>query len=89
VIRGIYRNGLFYPSEPVPPELTDGQEVRVEWGFDVPSDDPADIDQWDEQWRAIGPFHYESGERERVQAALEEADALAKASVRQQMESGR
>lgn len=87
MIRAVYRNGVIYPAEPVPPEWSDGQEVRVEWDFAEPSDDPADIERWDEECRLAGPFQYEPGERERVQAVLEEADALAKAHVRRQMEA--
>ncbi|HEY3242941.1 MAG TPA: hypothetical protein VGM03_06265 [Phycisphaerae bacterium] len=89
MIRAIYRNGLIYPVEPVPPEWSDGQEVRVELDYEEPSDDPEDIDRWDAEWRAVGPFQYEPGERERVRAVLEEADALAKACVRRRMESGK
>ena len=89
MIRAVFRNGVIYPVEPVPSEWYDGQEVRVEWGYVEPSDNPKDIDAWDAEWKATGPFQYEPGERERVRAALEEADALAKECVRRQMESGR
>ena len=88
MIRAVYRNGVIYPAEPVPPEWMDGQELRVEWDFEEPSDDLAEIDRWDAEWRRVGPFRYEPGERERVRATLEEADTQAKACVRQQMESG-
>jgi predicted DNA-binding antitoxin AbrB/MazE fold protein len=88
VIRAIYRDGIIFPAEPIPPEWSDGQEVRVEWGYDEPSDDPEEIDRWDAEWRSVGPFQYEPGERQRVQAILEEADTLAKACVRRHMESG-
>ena len=88
MIRAVYRNGVIYPAEPIPPEWFDGQEVRVEWGYDEPSDDLEQINRWDTEWRAVGPFQYQPGERERVKAVLEEADALAKACVRHQMESG-
>ncbi len=87
MIRAVYRNGIIYPTEPVPPEWSDGQEVRVDWGFEEPSDDPDEIDRWDEECRRVGPIQYGPGERERVRAALEEADVLAKACVRRQMES--
>ncbi|GMU23654.1 MAG: hypothetical protein AMXMBFR13_37320 [Phycisphaerae bacterium] len=88
MIRAIYRNGVIYPSEPVPPEWSDGQEVRIEWDLTEPSDDPAEIDRWDEDCRRFGHFQFEPGEREMMQAALQEADALAKECVRSQMESG-
>jgi hypothetical protein len=79
MIRAFYRNGLIYPAEPVPPEWLDGQEVRVDSDSDSPGDDPGEIERWDAEWRRVGPFQYEPGERERVRAVLEEADALAKA----------
>jgi predicted DNA-binding antitoxin AbrB/MazE fold protein len=88
MIRAVYRNGVIYPIEPVPAEWSDGQEVRVERDFDEPSDDPTEIDRWDQECRGGGVFQYKPGERERVRAVLEEADALAKAYVRRQMESG-
>jgi hypothetical protein len=89
MIRAVYRNGLIYPAEPVPPAWSDGQEVRVEWDFAEPSDDPAEIERWDEECRRVGPFQHEPGQREREGAVLEEADALAKACVRRRMESGK
>ena len=88
MIRAYYRNGLIYPAEPVPPEWLDGQEVRVDSELDGSMDDPAEIDRWDAEWRRVGPLQYEPGERERVQAVLAEADALAKECVRRRMESG-
>lgn len=65
-MRAVYRNGVIYPAEPVPPELSDGQEVHVEWDFEQPSDDPAEIERWDSQWRQVGPLKYAPGERDRV-----------------------
>ena len=88
MIRAVYRDGVIYPAEPVPPEWSDGQEVRVEWGYDEPSDNPDEIDRWDAEWRQVGPIQYEPGERQRLQEVLEEADALAKSCVRRRMESG-
>jgi predicted DNA-binding antitoxin AbrB/MazE fold protein len=87
-MRAVYRNGLIYPKEPVPPELSEGQEVQVEWDYEQPSDDPAEIERWDLEWRRIGPINYEAGERERVRSALEQADRQAKEAVRSQMEKG-
>lgn len=88
MIRAIYRDGIIYPEEPVPLELQDGQEVRVEWDYSDPSNDPQEIDRWDAEWRAVGPMHYEPGEREQFQRTLEEADRIAKDFVRRRMESG-
>lgn len=87
MIRAVYRDGVIYPAEPVPPEWPDGQEVRVERTLEESAHDPSDIDQWAEECNRHGFFQFEPGERERVRAALEEADALAKECVRRQMES--
>ena len=81
-MRAVYRNGLIYPSEAVPPELSEGQEVKVEWDFEEPSDDPAEIERWDLEWQRVGPMKYEAGEGERVRSVLEEADRKAKEVVR-------
>lgn len=89
MIRAVYRDGLIYPAEPVPSEWADGQAVNVESDFHVPSDDPGAIARWDTEWRQAGPIQYEAGEREKVQALLDEADVLAKETVRRRMESGR
>jgi hypothetical protein len=93
--RGHVKNGQILLEEPV--RLPEGAEVQVELTeqdivsigeVPEPSDDPFDIEQWDLDWRRVGPLHYEPGERERVQNALEEADALAKATVQREMEHG-
>lgn len=88
MIRAIYRDGVIYPKDPVPQEWADGQEVQVDWEPSEPSDDPAEIDRWAAECRQAGVFQLEAGERERMQAALDEADADAKAYVRRQMELG-
>lgn len=88
LIKAIYRNGLIYPAEPVPPDWSDGQAVIVETEWAEPSDDPGEIDRWVAEWRAVGPLQYEPGEREHVQAVLAEADRQAKDFVRRRMESG-
>jgi hypothetical protein len=84
MIWGVYRDGLIYPSGPVPPDWSNGQRVTVEPEHE-PSDDPAEIDRWEVQWRQVGPLKYDPGEQERAQAAMEEADRLAKDEIRRQM----
>lgn len=89
MIRGIYRKGVIHPTDPVPLEWAEGQEVRVESAEEEVSDNISDIDRWDAEWQEIGGIHYEPGEKERIQAILEEADTIAKEFVRRRMESGR
>lgn len=90
MIRAVYRDGLIHPTDPVPSDWTDGQPLEVEpaAASREPSDDPADIDAWYKECKRLGPMRFEPGEWERVQAALEEADRLAKDFVRRRMESG-
>jgi hypothetical protein len=82
MIWGVYRNGLIHPIDPVPPDWTEGQRVSIE---PEPSDDPAAIEQWIADMQKVGPILDEPGEWERFQAALDEADAIAKEQVRRQM----
>lgn len=91
MIRAVYKDGLIYPAEPIPPEWADGQPVTVEPALSngEPSDDPAEIDRWDARCREVGFFDFEPGEEERFQAALDEADRIAREFVRRRMESGR
>ena len=86
MIRGIYRKGVIIPTEPVPAEWADGQAVNVEpAGAADPSDDPDEISRWAAAMRREGRFQFEPGERERFQATLDEANALAKEQVRRDM----
>jgi hypothetical protein len=84
MIWGVYRDGLIYPSSPVPPEWADGQRVSIEPDFE-PSDDPAEIERWAQEMRRSGGIQLEPGERERMQAILDEADRFAKEQVRREM----
>lgn len=88
MIRGIYREGVIHPTDPVPLDWAEGQAVRVESADEEVSDNPTDIDHWDAEWRQTGGIYYEPGEKERIEAVLEEADAIAKEFVRRRMESG-
>lgn len=85
MIRGIYRNGVIYPTDPVPPEWADGQEVQVDLNGKA-AEERSEVERWDAEMRALGPIRFGPGERERFQRALDEADALAKDQVRRRME---
>lgn len=87
MIRAIYRDGVIYPAEPVPPDWADGVAVRVETEESDRMDAQA-LDRWEADWRALGPPTFAPGERERMQAAMDEADAIAKEQMRREMESG-
>ena len=82
MISGEYRDGVIHPIGPVPPDWVEGQRVSIE---PEPSDDPKDIERWAEEMRKTRSSLDEPGEWEKLQTALDEADALAKEHVRRQM----
>ena len=51
-------------------------------------DSPEAIDRWEAECESMGPLEFEPGERERFEAILREADAVAKAQVRHDMGLG-
>ncbi len=83
MIRAVLRDGLIHPLEPLPAEWSDGRELRVDEA--EPSDHLDDLDQWYQELEALGAALYEPGEREQIQAIMEEADEQAKAIVRREM----
>ncbi len=82
MIRAVIQNGEIRALEPLPAGWSDGRQVIVEEAAGVPADD---LEEWYRELQALGPAQYEPGERERVRAILDEADAQAKASVRRAM----
>jgi hypothetical protein len=84
MIKAVVRNGQIHPLEPMPSDWKDGQEVRVESG-DVSPPQDGDLDEWLRELDELGPVVYEPGEREAMQAVLDEADRQAKEIVRRQM----
>jgi hypothetical protein len=82
MISGEYRDGVIYPIDPVPADWANGRRVSIE---PEPSDSPKDIERWVEEMQKLGPALDEPGEWETFQAALDEADAIAKEHVRRQM----
>ncbi|MBX3376714.1 MAG: hypothetical protein KF678_06895 [Phycisphaeraceae bacterium] len=85
----VYRDGLFYPSEPVPSDWKEGQRFTLLPDGLEPSDDPSDIARWESQMLQSGQLQFESGEREKFHNFMAEADRDAKESVRRSMESDR
>jgi hypothetical protein len=85
MIRAIVRDGMIRPTDPMPPEWINGQQVIVEDAQPTPAED---LDEWYRELKELGPAQYKPGEWETVQSILREADEQAKAVVRQQMGSG-
>jgi hypothetical protein len=79
--RAVLKNGVIYPLEPLPPEWTDGQELWVEPAAD---ESPESLEQW---YRELEAMVAENDPEDiaRLEAALKEADELAKAQVRREM----
>jgi hypothetical protein len=82
MIRAVVKNGSIFPIDPIPPDWVEGFQVIVEDANPPPVED---LDEWFRELQDLGPALYEPGEREMVQAILNEADKQAKDIVRQQM----
>jgi hypothetical protein len=82
MIRAVVKNGSIFPIGPIPPDWVEGFQVIVEDANPPPIED---LDEWYRELQELGPAQYEPGERETVQAILNEADKQAKDIVRQQM----
>jgi hypothetical protein len=79
--RAILRDGVIYPTEPLPPEWEDGQEV---WVDTAPSDSSEELDRWREELEAQAA-RISPEDIKRLEAALAEADKQAKDMVRREM----
>ena len=84
MLKAVLRNGVIVPLEPLPPEWHDGQELNVE-PAPAAADEP-DVDS-DEYWRQLDALAAQiTKEDERtLDAALAEADRIAKEQVRREM----
>jgi len=82
VIRAVVQNGLIRPVEPLPAEWNEGRQVIVE---DADFTSAEELEGWYRELQRLGPAQYEPGERQQVQAVLNEADEQAKALVRREM----
>lgn len=86
MIRAVYREGRIQPLDPVPPEWVEGMELHIESVSDV--DLPTDHDalrQWSSEMERLVSEFNDPEEWARLDAALAEADQLAKESIRREM----
>jgi hypothetical protein len=85
MIRAIFKGGVIYPLDAVPPEWADGQELQV--GLTVPEspNDPGEADRWLKEMNALMANLNDPQEWEQIERTLEEADRQAKESVRRDM----
>ncbi len=81
--RAVLKNGVIYPLEPLPPEWADGKEVWIE-DVEESAETPAADDEWFERLEAAAK-QISPRDIEKLEAALKEADELAKAQMRREM----
>ena len=82
MIKAVLKNGTIQPLEPIPSEWDDGVELQVE-AADSP-DTPEVIRSWYEDLNRLAA-KIAPKDMERLESALREADAEAKAQVRREM----
>jgi len=84
--RAVLKNGVICPLEPLPPEWTEGQELWVEAADESEDESPEALDRWYQELEALVAQN-DPEDLARIEAALKEADELAKAQVRREMEA--
>jgi hypothetical protein len=67
--KAVLRNGVIYPLEPLPPDWTDGRELRVE-DAQEPDESPEAINRWYQELQALEPALEDPREIEQFQAFL-------------------
>jgi hypothetical protein len=85
MIRALIKNGVLKPLDPLPPEWRDGRTVEIT-GDVASEEDSEGLDEWYhelEQAIAIDPMTPDDVRQ--LEAALAEADRLAKEQVRREM----
>ena len=80
--KAVLKDGLICPLEPLPPEWTEGQELRVEAVADT--DEDSDLDVWYQELQALVAQN-DPEDLARVNRAIRAAHEQAKALVRKQM----
>jgi len=80
-IEAVVKNGLIYSLEPLPPEWTEGSELAIQLVYAPPIHEELQTDQGE----ANGVATTDAADDARLDAALAEADAKAKAIVRREM----
>jgi hypothetical protein len=79
--KAVLKNGVIYPLEPLPPECTDGRELRVE---SADEDDDRDLESWFNELQAMVAQN-DPNDLAHVDKAIRDAQDQAKALVRRQM----
>ena len=84
MIKAVYHNGEIHPTEPIPDDWVDGQELEI---VALPTRDEADLDAIDEWYRDVERLAAEMDDDdwEQMDAAIREADRLQKEGMRRAM----
>jgi hypothetical protein len=83
VIRAVVEHGQIRLLEPLPSEWVEGRELRIlEAGS---GESPEEVDKWRLEMNALTAEADDPADWARIEAALSEADAQAKAYVRREM----
>ncbi len=80
MIRAIDRDGKIEPLDPRPAHWGEGRELQIIEA--EPSDDPEEIEKW---WNELRNGPDDPEDWQRFEAALAEADRVAKDQVRKEM----
>jgi hypothetical protein len=84
MIRGIIKNGLIHPLDPLPEEWSEGREVVVEEAEEEQPESPEEFDRWYEEMERLAA-DVDPQDIDRIMTALAEADVQAKEFVRREM----
>ena len=76
--RAILKNGLIYPLEPLPPDWGEGQELDVQ---EVEKDSEESLERWYQELETMVREN-DAEDLGRLEAALQEADVVAKEQMR-------
>lgn len=84
MIKAVYQNGVIHPTEPIPDEWVDGQELEI---VALPTRDESNLDALDEWYRDLERLAAEidDDEWEQMDTAIREADRLQKEGMRRAM----
>jgi hypothetical protein len=85
MIRGVVKNGVIHPLEPLPADWEDGREVLVDDVVEESSNGSADVDHWTEEMNALTAELNVPEEWHAIEEVLAEADRQNKALVRREM----
>jgi hypothetical protein len=84
MLKAVLKNGEIRPLEPLPPEWTDGRELRVEAVVDEDEDEDQDLNTWYHELQSLVAQN-DPNDWARVEQAIQTANEQAKALVRKQM----